>query len=211
MANGRSCARIQCSGAGKTGDVPVCVAGDCDLIDATDRAVCCAANEQHIWIVILECQTTIGRWHSRHCAQLEERVVHIERRKYCHVSKGVGRISSRYARCCASWWRFADARSPLIAGRTRPHRERANDGHRCEEQSGREFVNVSFHRCFPFDFWFSLPGNVCHSPSVPGNSGRSSRKFFKRTEFLTCASQGYPEPGCHVWIGVRLPSRGSLL
>jgi hypothetical protein len=40
--------------------------------------------------------------------------------------------------------------------RTRPHRERATDGHRCEEQSGREFVSVSFHTCFPFGFDFSV-------------------------------------------------------
>jgi hypothetical protein len=44
-------------------------------------------------------------------------------------------------------------------------------------------------------FWFlvSLSGNLCHLPSVPGNSGRSSRKFFKRTEFLIRLRQGYSE------------------
>ena len=33
-------------------------------------------------------------------------------------------------------------------------------------------------------FWFSLSGNVCRSPSVPGNSGRSSRKFSRGLNFL---------------------------
>src|SRR4029077_16523474 len=37
---------------------------------------------------------------------------------------------------------------------------------------------------FSFWFWFSLSGNVCRSPSVPGNSGRSSRKFLKRLNFF---------------------------
>ena len=41
-----------------------------------------------------------------------------------------------------------------------------------------------FHRYFPLYFWF-LRLDVCHSLSVPGNSGRSSRKFLGTTEFLT--------------------------
>src|SRR4029077_2547220 len=35
--------------------------------------------------------------------------------------------------------------------------------------------------------------------------------FSRGLKFSICAGQGYPEPGCDVWIGVRLPSRGSLL
>src|SRR6266516_2517025 len=40
-----------------------------------------------------------------------------------------------------------------------------------------------FHRCFPLYFWF-LRLDVCHSPSVPGNSGRSSRKVSERLNFF---------------------------
>jgi len=51
-----------------------------------------------------------------------------------------------------------------------------------------------FHRYFPLYFWF-LRLDVCHSLSVPGNSGRSSRKFLGTTEFFTtdCADAADPE------------------
>src|SRR5262245_44048098 len=34
-----------------------------------------------------------------------------------------------------------------------------------------------------FSFWFLVAGNVCGMPSVPGNSGRSSRKISKGLNF----------------------------
>ena len=185
LANRRSCARIQCSVAGKTSDMPVPVAGDCDLIDAADRAVRCAANEQRIRIVILECKTTVGAWHSRQRAEVEERVVRIERRSDRGNVVPSGLVGSSSITPIVLPFTGALLKPALpMHERTRPHRERATDGHRCEEQSGREFFKVWFHRCFPFGFWFSLSGNVCRSPSVPGNSGRSSRKFSRGLNFL---------------------------
>src|SRR4029078_1433887 len=71
LSNGRFCTRIICSAAGKTGDMPAGVAGNSDLIDVSDRASSCAANEQRIWIVILKRKTAVVGLNSGHQAQAD--------------------------------------------------------------------------------------------------------------------------------------------
>ena len=110
-------------------------------------------------------------------------------------SKGIGRISSHRAECCAISWRFGDIQRPPMPGGTRPHCERASDGCRCEKQSGSDFAKFSvqtnrryaeqcsfnvFHGCFPFGFRFVVFVLATHSRKF----GTKFPKTFQTTEFF---------------------------
>src|SRR5262245_7079184 len=51
-------------------------------------------------------------------------------------------------RCFSNRSRFTESRGQSSYRRSCPHGKRANDGRRCEEQNGRESVEVRFHRFF---------------------------------------------------------------
>src|SRR4030095_14660434 len=133
----------------------VCIADNSNLIDPVSRAVCCAADKKRIRIVVLKCETAVRIWESRHCAQADPRVVIAKREDYfrrirshavCYGPKR--RMTCSNLRCFSNRSRFTESRGQSSYRRSCPHGKRANDGHTCEEQSGRKFVEVRFHRFF---------------------------------------------------------------
>src|SRR5262249_39800986 len=60
------------------------------------------------------------------------------------------RMTCSNFRCFSNRSRFTSSRGQSSYRRSCPHGKRANDGRRCEEQNGRESVEVRFHRFF---FW----------------------------------------------------------
>src|SRR5262245_45180694 len=133
----------------------VCIADNSNLIDPASRAVCCAADKKRIRIVVLKCETAVRIWESRHCAQAGARVVISKREDYlrrirshavCYGPKR--RMTCSNLGCSSNRSRFTERRGQSSYRRSCPHGKRASDDRRCEEQSGRKFVKVSFHRCF---------------------------------------------------------------
>jgi hypothetical protein len=85
--------------------------------------------------------------------------------------------------------RLIGALNPLVAGvavKQEAIKTAGIDSRAIEKAATSAQTRVELFCCFFIDvfLWVSLSGNVCHSPASPGNSRRSSRKFFKRTEFL---------------------------
>src|SRR5215467_5082147 len=137
----------------------VCIADNSNLIDPATRAVCCAADKKRIRIVVLKCETAVRIWESRHCAQADARVVigkrgddlrRIRSHAVCYGPKR--RVTCSNLRCFSNRSRFTESRGQSSYRRSCPHGKRANDGHTCEEQNGRESVEVRFHRCFVLGF-----------------------------------------------------------
>src|SRR5215471_19807196 len=133
----------------------VCIADNSNLIDPVSRAVCCAADKKRIRIVVLKCETAVRIWESRHCAQADARVVIGKREDYlrrirshavCYGPKR--RMTCSNLRCFSNRSRFTESRGQSSYRRSCPHGKRASDGHTCEEQNGRESVEVRFHRIF---------------------------------------------------------------
>src|SRR5215472_3848475 len=133
----------------------VCIADNSNLIDPASRAVCCAADKKRIRIVVLKCETAVRIWESRHCAQADARVVIGKREDYlrrirshavCYGPKR--RMTCSNLRCFSNRSRFTESRGQSSYRRSCPQGKRANDGRTCEEQNGRESVEVRFHRFF---------------------------------------------------------------
>src|SRR4030095_15132644 len=133
----------------------VCIADNSNLIDPVSRAVCCAADKKRIRIVVLKCETAVRIWESRHCAQADARVVIGKREDYlrrirshavCYGPKR--RMTCSNLGCFSNRSRCTKRCGQSSYRRSCPHGKRANDGHTCEEQSGRKFVEVRFHRFF---------------------------------------------------------------
>src|SRR5262245_36638835 len=133
----------------------VCIADNSNLIDPASRAVCCTADKIRVCSVLLKCETAVWMCESRHCAQADARVVsgkrgdHV-RRIRCHaVCYGPKRrMTCSNLRCFSNRSRFIESRGGSSYRRSCPHGKRANDGRTCEEQNGRESVEVRFHRFF---------------------------------------------------------------
>src|SRR5215472_1595964 len=141
----------------------VCIADNSNLIDPASRTVCCAADKKRIRIVVLKCETAVRIWESRHCAQADARVVIGKREDYlrrirshavCYGPKR--RVTCSNLRCFSNRSRFTENRRHSSYRRSCPHGKRANDGHTCEEQNGRESVEVRFHRFFGLVLEFSV-------------------------------------------------------
>src|SRR5215813_8262153 len=133
----------------------VCIADNSNLIDPASRAVCCAADKKRIRIVVLKCETAVRIWESRHCAQADARVVigkgedylrRIRSHAVCYGPKR--RMTCSNLKCFSNRSRFTERRGQSSYRRSCPHGKRANDRRRCEEQNGRESVEVRFHRIF---------------------------------------------------------------
>src|SRR5262245_59735085 len=133
----------------------VCITDNSNLIDPVSRAVCCAADKKRIRIVVLKCETAVRIWESRHCAQADARVVigkgedylrRIRSHAVCYGPKR--RMTCSNLRCSSNRSRFTESRGQSSYRRSCPHGKRASDDHTCEEQNGRESVEVSFHRIF---------------------------------------------------------------
>src|SRR5215831_8815714 len=133
----------------------ICMTDKSNLIDPLSRALCCAPDKKRIRIVVLKCETAVRIWESRHCAQAHARVVigkredylrRIRSRAVCYGPKG--RMTCSNLRCFSNRSRFTESRGQSSYRRRCQHGKRANDGRTCEEQNGRESVEVRFHRCF---------------------------------------------------------------
>src|SRR5262249_449507 len=143
-------------------DMHICIADNSNLIHPVSRAVCCAADKKRIRIVVLKCETAVRIWESRHCAQADARVVigkgedylrRIRSHAMCYGPKR--RMTCSNLRCFSNRSRFIESRGQSSYSRSCPHGKRANDGHTCEEQNGRESFEVRFHRIF-LVFGFSV-------------------------------------------------------
>src|SRR5262245_42536271 len=131
-----------------------CIADNSNLIDPASRAVC-SADKKRIRIVVLKCETAVRVWEPRHLAQADARVVVGKREDYlrrirshavCYGPKR--RMTCPNLRCFSNRSRFTESRGQSSYRRSCPHGKRTNDGHACEEQNGRESVEVRFHRFF---------------------------------------------------------------